>query len=753
MFLLNEILLFTPLIVYVYFRIRALIPKGAGRIAWACAFILLIAGFPIAETLSHRGSEGWARSLMIACDYALPLLLYLVLVVAPFDILIGAARLLRILSRENVRGPCFRRARLSAYLVLPVVIVLFGIWNFNHLRIKAYSIEVPRKSSALTELKIAFAADFHLGDRTSAGFMEAFVAKVNALEPDIVLIGGDVLEGDRREKDLARYESQFRRLRSKYGVFGVPGNHERYAGGRDDFFNKAGIRLLRDETVTIDGAFILAGRNDARSRNRTPLAELLKGNPDDLPVILLDHRPTDLENAARSGVAVQLSGHTHHGQLFPVNFITAHRYELSWGYKKKNQTHVFVTSGVQLWGPPVRTAGASEILSIRVAFREPSSSAPPPASPGRARGCTAFVMKSREAVLLAKNFDGPVGDGYIFINKRDVDKEAFESADSAPLRWRSKHGSVTFNQFGREFPLGGLNEAGLVVEELSGPAEYPPADARPAINELQWIQYQLDNSSSVKGVLKSDAALRISKLLFNLHYLVADRKGNVAVVEFVQGKMAAVTGGQLPVPVLSNGAYAESVRSLGFHAGFGGDRAVSNGPDSGVRFVRAAAILKEYESLGTIPFVDDAFVALRSLGQDDTQWSIAYNIPRRLVFFKTKAHRRYKIIGLDRFDLSGKTPALMLPVGTDASWDLSGQFVPFDPDQNRLLIEGVFKKIEELEAAPPKELAKKMAALGSRDHSKPKDELRPAVADDFDRSFELLDQVAHDLEAESFRVF
>jgi hypothetical protein len=381
MFLLNEILLFTPLIVYVYFRVRALIPKGAGRIAWACATILLIAGFPIAESLSHRGGEGWARHLMIACFYALPLLLYLVLVVVLFDLMIGAARLLGLFTRAKIGSPGFRKARLSVYWAVPVLIVAGGILNYRTLRVQEYAIEIPRKSSVLAELKIVFASDFHLGDRTSAGFMEAFVTKVNALEPDLVLIGGDVLEGDRRDEDLNRTEDQFRRLRSKYGVFGVPGNHERYAGGMDDFFSKAGIRLLKDEAVTIDGAFILAGRNDARSRSRTPLADLLKGMPDDLPVILLDHRPTDLEDAARSGVDIQLSGHTHHGQLFPVNFITKRRYELSWGYKKKNQTHVFVTSGVQLWGPPVRTAGASEILSIRVAFREPSSSAPPPASP------------------------------------------------------------------------------------------------------------------------------------------------------------------------------------------------------------------------------------------------------------------------------------------------------------------------------------------------------------------------------------
>jgi predicted MPP superfamily phosphohydrolase len=89
-----------------------------------------------------------------------------------------------------------------------------------------------------------------------------------------------------------------------------------------------------------------------------------------LPVIVLEHRPIDLDNVSRSGADILLSGHTHNGQLFPVNFIAKRHYELNWGYKLKNRTHVFVTSGIQVWGPPVRTAGASEILIVNVFFRD-----------------------------------------------------------------------------------------------------------------------------------------------------------------------------------------------------------------------------------------------------------------------------------------------------------------------------------------------------------------------------------------------
>ncbi len=351
----------------------------------------------------------------------------------------------------------------------------------------------------------------------------------------------------------------------------------------------------------------------------------------------------------------------------------------------------------------VRVASIVDIVGL-------SESVPRPAP----EAGTAFVMKRLDAVLLARNFDAPVGDGYLVVNKRGVDKQAFGASGDTTLRWRSKFGSVTFNPFGREFPLGGLNEAGLAIEELGGPAAYPAADARPAVNELQWIQYQLDNHDSVKDVLKSDFELRVARLFFDLHYLVADRKGRLAVVEFAGGKMTAFTGETLAMPVLANDAYPDAIRNLGPYRYFGGDKRPAPGPGSADRFVRAATALREYGWLGRSPLVDDAFVILRSVARDDTQWSVAYNLPRRVVFFKTKAHRRYKIVRLEGLDFSCRTPTLMLPVGTDVSWDLSGEFKPYDAGRNRALLEGVFKRLVEsgeMAAPAPAGLVEKLAAF------------------------------------------
>jgi predicted MPP superfamily phosphohydrolase len=368
MFLLRQILFCTPLIIYTGFRIWKLIPQKLFKTLFIVIYILLVLAFPVAETVSHAPDMSWANFIMTGGYFSLPYLLYLIFFVIALDLALGVARLTRILSKETLERPRFRRAQLLLVLAMPAVIVVIGAVRNNHPQIREYSVEIPQKPSEIRHLKIAFVADFHLRETSNRGFMERFVEKVNAATPDIVLIGGDVLEGDRQGEDLSYFGAQFRRLRSKYGVYGVPGNHDLHAADGMAFFDQAGIRLLKDAAEKIDNAFYLVGRNDGRFRGRKSIDELLRDCDRSLPVIVLEHRPTDLENVSQSGADILLSGHTHNGQLFPVNFITKRHYELSWGYKLKDRTHVFVTSGIQVWGPPVRTVGDSEILIVNVSF-------------------------------------------------------------------------------------------------------------------------------------------------------------------------------------------------------------------------------------------------------------------------------------------------------------------------------------------------------------------------------------------------
>ena len=370
MYLLSEFLLSLPLALYVCLRIRSLIGAPLLKNLWTVLLALIAAGYPVAETLSHGRGGGLAAPVIFAGYCALPLLLYLIMTVLLIDAAIGLVRLTGPAARGAVKTRRFRSWRLAVSLGVPILVVAFGAVNHRVLRVRGYRLEVPRRSSPARELTIVFMADLHFRDLTSDRFLQELTAKVNASKPDLILLGGDLLEGDRRDEDTGRYERAILGMSSAYGTYAVPGNHERFSrAGAGGFLERAGIRLLQDEVVRIGDALTLAGRKDARSRDRKPVAELLAAAPSDLPVILLAHRPLQFDEARAAGVDIQLSGHTHHGQLFPINFITAHQYDLSWGHLERSGAHLFVTSGVQAWGPPVRTVGASEILVLHLVLR------------------------------------------------------------------------------------------------------------------------------------------------------------------------------------------------------------------------------------------------------------------------------------------------------------------------------------------------------------------------------------------------
>lgn len=248
-----------------------------------------------------------------------------------------------------------------------MAVVVAGIINFNTIRTTEYQIIIPGKSSDISHLRIAFVSDFHLQENTGIHFVEKFASEIERIKPELMLFGGDIVEGDRKDEKMAGFERIFSSITTKYGVYGVLGNHEHYAGqDKGSFFSNSGIEVLRDSVVIAGNSFVLAGRNDSHTRQRKSVAEIMGTIPDSLPVILVDHRPTVIGQIGKNSPDVVLSGHTHNGQLFPINLITRRVYELSYGYMKKGETHFFVSSGIRLWGPPVRTTGKSEIIVIDI---------------------------------------------------------------------------------------------------------------------------------------------------------------------------------------------------------------------------------------------------------------------------------------------------------------------------------------------------------------------------------------------------
>ena len=354
--------------IYIYLRINHLLIPNGKKLIFSLFYLLLFVAFPTAEMLSHN--EGNFLSPVIRIGYyIMPFMLYLFLLVFIFDIFLLFNLLFKWLSTGSLKSTAFRRSGLITAVVGPSLVVLYGIVNFNYIRVSEYNIEVPAESSRLQNVSVAFISDFHIGGLTSIRFVERFLSRIKSIDPDIILFGGDLLEGDRDDTRTSEIESLFRQLSAPYGIYGVFGNHEHHGGrSSSNFYQNASIKLLNDTSILIDSSFYLVGRKDARNINRFSIDDITKHLEDHFPILLLDHRPTDISSVSLSSVNIQLSGHTHHGQLFPFNLISRDIYDISWGHKKIGNTHFFVTSGIQLWGPPVRTIGKSEIMLINVKF-------------------------------------------------------------------------------------------------------------------------------------------------------------------------------------------------------------------------------------------------------------------------------------------------------------------------------------------------------------------------------------------------
>lgn len=355
--------------IYVFLRIWQLFINKGYKLYYSLIYILIASIYPVSNLISEENTGFPANIFTSIANYQLPFYLYLFLFMLVFDVLFIINRLIIIIPTEKLKSTRYKITILSLILFLSLTVVVAGVINFNTIRTSEYHIEVPRKSAKIDHLRIAFVADFHLQEKTDIHFVERFVRKIAIIKPDLLLFGGDIVEGDKNDGNMIQFEKLLSEIKPRYGVFSVLGNHEFYAEqDKGSFFNTAGMKVLCDTTVIIDSSFNLTGRYDSHFRSRKTISDLMKSATDSLPVILIDHRPTEIDQVSKTIVDLQLSGHTHNGQLFPVNLIINRINQLGWGYRKIGNTHFFVTSGIRLWGPTVRTTGKSEIMVIDINF-------------------------------------------------------------------------------------------------------------------------------------------------------------------------------------------------------------------------------------------------------------------------------------------------------------------------------------------------------------------------------------------------
>ncbi len=306
--------------------------------------------------------------------YWLALFIYLICFTLIIDII-------RFLTKKLGIQPAILKNKpwIITLVVVVLVTILLTIGTYNALvpRTSEYNVSIDKKAENIKDLKCVMISDVHLGDSIGRNRLHKAVEVINGLEADIVVFAGDLIDNDIKPIEEEHMLDELKSIKSKYGVYAILGNHEYYGKATDkitELIENSGVTVLRDEYVKIQDSFYLVGREDSSSSingyDRKALASVLSGVDKNLPVLLLDHQPTNLNEPRTEGIDLQLSGHTHAGQFFPINLITSALFEEDFGHLKDDKFNLIVSCGYGTWGPAIRLGSQSEVLNINITFAQ-----------------------------------------------------------------------------------------------------------------------------------------------------------------------------------------------------------------------------------------------------------------------------------------------------------------------------------------------------------------------------------------------
>ena len=314
-----------------------------------------------------------------------------------------------------------------------------------------------------------------------------------------------------------------------------------------------------------------------------------------------------------------------------------------------------------------------------------------------ADACSTFLMRDGRELLFGRNFDFFLDGGYVMTNQRGLAKQALIPNSRNPAQWISKYGSVTFNQVSKEYPYGGMNEAGLVVENMwLDTGKYLVPDGRAPIAELPWIQYQLDNCATVGEVIATDGIIRITQASAPIHFLVADRAGDAATIEFIDGRTVVHRGADLAVRALTNDTYDESMEYLKSRKGFGGTKEFRSTNESLDRFVTIVSMLGDRGAAGRGKATNRAFQILDAVAQGKaTVWSAVYDMKRQRITFRSVGNRDLRSVDLKKFDFGCAAPSLAFDIEAPAKGDITRRFASYNTELNRGTVKRTFARYHE----------------------------------------------------------
>lgn len=361
--------------IYIFYRVYSANPGLQNyKLIYTLTCFLASIIFIIAKILESRHSSVITDILNIVGGFWFAVMLYGFLFFLLSDIVFLILKLPGIISGDNIIH--YRKWSFIVIAAVSSFLIIGGFINALIPTVKEYNIIINKPAGGIKTLRVAAVSDIHIGSIIRKRSLKKLSSIIKELKPDLILLLGDIVDGEIGpvlRGDLLRY---FTWPSSADGLYAITGNHE-YIGGAEKtipYIESKGIRILKDEIVTLKGGIQLIGRIDRDSyrfyrKERQALAELMKLADTTKPVILLDHQPFHLDEAAQYGVDLELSGHTHNGQMWPLNYVTSMIYKLSYGYLKINNTHFIVSSGYGLWGPRVRSGSRSEVLLINLTFK------------------------------------------------------------------------------------------------------------------------------------------------------------------------------------------------------------------------------------------------------------------------------------------------------------------------------------------------------------------------------------------------
>ncbi len=316
-----------------------------------------------------------------------------------------------------------------------------------------------------------------------------------------------------------------------------------------------------------------------------------------------------------------------------------------------------------------------------------------------AQPCTTFLASDGEYIFLGKSYDWHIGSGYLLVNHPNVAKGALPTKLlQNPAKWVSKYGSITFNQHGRELPLGGMNTQKLVVEVMwLNESEYPAPNGKPDLNELQFIQYMLDTSANVEEAIAQALKVRVVRHGAPVHYMICDASKTCATLEYIKGSLVINYGTAMQTPVLTNDTYSTSSKELDAFLAKDEKGNINRplGHGSLARFVRTAFNVREFkcssQEIGQVA----AFSALddvkNDVRTDYTKWNIVYDLKSGKIAYRSLARPEIKWVHIDDFTYSCKKPAKMLSMNADAVGHVSEKFEEYSVGLNLDMIQKSLK--------------------------------------------------------------